>query len=99
VKKLPAVEKRWPLLLGQELDRQVRAYLIALCDAGGVINTSIAIAAAYEIVRRHDSNLLAVNGRNILLTKKWAQYLMERMGCVKRKATTKAKVTVEILLH
>ena len=51
VKKLPAVEKGRPLLLGQELDRQVRAYLTALHDAGGVVNTSIAIAAANGIVR------------------------------------------------
>ena len=71
--------------------------MTALCDAGGVVNTSIAIAAANGIVRRHDSNLLAVNGGHILLTKHWAQYLMKRMGYVKRKATTKAKVTVENL--
>jgi len=36
-------------------------------------------------------------GGHILLTKHWAQYLMERMGYVKWKATTKAKVTVENL--
>ena len=71
--------------------------MTALRDAGGVVNTSIAIAAANGIVRRHDSNLLAVNGGHILLTKHWAQYLMERMGYVKRKATTKAKITVENL--
>ena len=57
--------------------------MAALCDPGGVVNTSIAIAAATGIVRRHDSNLLAVNGGHIVITKHWAQYLMERMGYVK----------------
>ena len=75
----------------------MQAYLISLCEAGGVVNTSIAIAAAMGIVRRHDSNLLAVNGGHIILTKHWAQYLLQRMGYVKRKASSKAKITVENL--
>ena len=97
IEQLPAQQNGWPLLLGQELDRQVQAYLISLCEAGGVVNTSIAIAAAMGIVRRHDSNLLAVNGGHIILTKYWAQYLLQRMGYVKRKASSKAKITVENL--
>ena len=32
-----------------------------------------------------------------MLTKPWAQYLLERMGYVKRKATSTAKVTVDDL--
>ena len=31
----------------------------------------------------------------ILLTRDWSQYLLERMHFVKRKANTKAKITVE----
>ena len=95
VERLPEVPKGRPLLLGKQLDQQVQEYLNALRDAGGVVNTSIAIASATGIIRRHDSNLLAVNGGHIILTKHWEKYLMERMGYVKRKATTKAKVTVE----
>ena len=38
-----------------------------------------------------DANLLST----ITLTKAWAKYLLNRMGFVKRKATTKAKVNVE----
>ena len=64
----------------------------------GALSTSlIAIAAATGIIRRHDSNLLAVNGGYIVLTKPWALYLLERMGYVKRKATSSAKVTVDDL--
>jgi len=64
---------------------------------GGVVNTSIAIRAATGIIRKHESNLLAVNGGYIVLTKPWAQYLLERMGYMKRKATSTAKVTVDDL--
>ena len=55
------------------------------CDAGGVVNKSITIAAANGIVMRYNSNLLAVYGGHIVLTKHWTQYLMERMGYVKGK--------------
>ena len=84
-------------MLGHELDRQVQAHLISLREVGGIVNTSIAIAAATGIIRRHDSKLLAGNGGHITLTKHWAQYLLQRMGYVKRKATSKAKITVENL--
>ena len=84
-------------MLGHKLDRQVQAYLISLREIGGIVNTSIAIAAATGIIRWYDSNLLAGNGGHITLTKHWGQYLLERMGYVKRKATSKAKITVENL--
>ena len=74
---LPEFPKGRPLLLGKQLDQQVREYLNALCDSGGVVNTLIAIAAATGIIRQHDSNLLAVNGGYIILSKHWAQYLLE----------------------
>ena len=97
VERLPVKPKGRPLLLGPELDRQVQDYLISLREAGGVVNTLIAIAAATGIVRRHDSNLLAVNGGHIILAKHLAQYLLQRMGYVNRKASSKAKITVENL--
>ena len=71
--------------------------MTVLCDAVGDVNTSIAIAAANGIIRRHESNLLAVNGGHIVLTKYWAKYLMQRMGYIKRKTPTKAKIIVESL--
>lgn len=83
-----------PLMLGEELDTQVRAYLSALRENGAVVNTAITIACAKGIVRCHDSNLLECNGGHISITKHWAKYLMERMGFAKRRASTKAKLTV-----
>ena len=97
VDKLPQGKIGRPLLLGETLDQQVQAYLSKLRDSGGVINTTIAIAATTGIVRKKDSNLLAANGGHIALTKHWAQYLLERMGFVKRKSTTKVKVSVKDL--
>ena len=83
-----------PLLLGEELDKQVQAYLTVLRQNGAVVNTAIVIACANGVVRSCDSNLLACNGGHISLTKHWAKYLMQRMGLMKRRASTKAKVSL-----
>ena len=40
---------------------------------------------------------MAANGGHIVLTKHWSEYLLQGMGYVKRKPTTKAKVSVEDL--
>ena len=40
----------------------------------------------------HDSNLLAENGGRITISKDWAKSLLHRMGYVKRKVSTSAKV-------
>ena len=81
-------------MLGEELDKQVRTYLKSFRENGAVVNTAIAIACAQGIIKAHDSNLLESNGGHISLTKTWAKYLMHRMGFVKRRASTKAKVSV-----
>lgn len=71
VKKLP--EKRGhSLLLGEELEMQIRAYLNGLRANGAVVNTAIA--------RCKDSNLLACNGGHISLSKHWGKHLLSHMG-------------------
>ena len=97
VDHLAVAVKGRPLLLGKDLDLKMQAYIASLHEAGGVVNTAIVIAAATGIVKQHNSNLLAANGGHIVLTKHWAQYMLQRMGYVKRKATSKGKVTVENL--
>uniref|UniRef100_A0A1X7V738 Uncharacterized protein n=1 Tax=Amphimedon queenslandica TaxID=400682 RepID=A0A1X7V738_AMPQE len=84
-----------PLLLGEEFDKQVQEYLLFLRERGAVVNTSIVVGCAEGIVRNTDSNLLASNGGHILITKYWAKRLLVRMGFVKRKASTKAKVSID----
>ena len=55
----------------------------------------MAIAFGDGIVRSKGANLLAINGRSIILSKDWAKYILKHMGWVKRHASSKAKVIVE----
>ena len=92
--KLPLKKKGRPFLLGTELDRQVQAYILRLRDAGCVVNSALVVSAAMGIVKKHDSNLLSANGGPLSFKKSWANWLLSRMGMVKRKATTgKPKLT------
>lgn len=51
----------YPLLLGGELEKEVKACLIDLCKVGGHINSVVAIAAGKGIVCSNNSRLLAEN--------------------------------------
>ena len=95
VAKLPEKKKGRPYLLGEELDKQVRACLTSLQDHGAVVNTAIAISCAKGIVKNKDSYLLASNSGHIVLSKYWGKNLLKRMGFIKWRASTKAKVTIE----
>ena len=50
IEELPERKKGRPLMLGEDLDKQVQAYLTALRQKGAVVNTAIAI---YRLCRRH----------------------------------------------
>ena len=84
-----------PLLVTEELDTQLQEYIKDLRKRGLAINTSIVIANGRGIIMNKDANLLFENGGGINLTKDWAKYLMKRMGFVKQKACSKAKIDVE----
>ena len=94
VKELPNKKAGRPLMLGEALDGQVKAYLTELGRVGGVANIAIAMASARGIVRKKDSRMLAENGGYVVFTKDWAHYLLLCMGYVKRKANSKVKITV-----
>ena len=47
---LPVKKRGRPLFLGQNLDSQVKSYIQTLHEGGGVVTTSIAMAAAMAIV-------------------------------------------------
>ena len=95
VNKLPSAKMGRPLTLGAGLVDQVKAYVLTTRRKGGAVTTDVAVAGAIGIIRKKDSNLLAKNGGHIALTKDMAQSLLDRMGFVKRMATTKAKISVE----
>ena len=80
-------------MIGVELDRQVQEYIRYFGEPGisSVVNTEVVIATGKGILISKDANLLS----SITLTKAWAKYLLNRIGFIKWKATTKAKVNVE----
>ena len=87
VKELTNKKTGRPLILGEDLDKQVQAYLAALRENGAVVDTAIAIACAKGVVKLFDSNLLECNGGQATLTKHRVKYLMECVGFVKRHAS------------
>ena len=91
VSKLPLKKIGCLLLLVEDIDKQVQAYLMKLCEVGGIVNSAIARASTRGIIKMTNPKLLASNGGHIVLTKKWSKYLLKRMGFVKRKANFKAK--------
>ena len=95
IERLPERKRGRPLLLGTELDAKVQAYLHTLRENGGSVGTAIVRAAARGIVQKVNRGMLAEFGGPITLTKAWVQSLLSRMGFVKRRGTTKAKVSVE----
>ena len=52
----------YSLLLGKEMDVQVRAYISELHANGYPVNAAIVIATGQSIVKDYDSNLLSENG-------------------------------------
>ena len=95
VRELPNKKMGRPLLIGEEADRQLQEYVRYLRDCGSHVNTSVVIATAEGILTSIDANVLASNGGGISLSKDWAKSFLIRMGMVKRRVSTKAKVSVE----
>ena len=96
VASLPTKLQRWPLMLGKMLDTTVQEYITALRAAGGVVNTSICMAAAEGIVISHDQGLLVKHGGHVLIMKSWARSTLTHMGYVKRSALMLGKCLFHI---
>ena len=60
---------------------------------GAIVSTAIVMGYAEGVVLHHDSNLLAINGGHITISKDWAKSLLYRKGYGKRTVSTSAKVT------
>ena len=95
LQELPCKKRGRPLLIGEELDEQVKQYITYLRKEGAVVNVHVVMAVGEGIVMGRDANLLACNGESIVLTKEWVNYVLQRMGMVKCRANTKTKVTVK----
>ena len=96
VDSLETKQKGRPLLLGEELDTAVQEYVSSLRIAGGVVNTVVVRAAAEGIISARDITKLTSHGGHINITKSWAMSLLNRMGYVKRKASTSGKIPVTV---
>ena len=92
VHSIPQKKRGRPLLLGDELDERVKRYIKDVRAAGTPVDTTVVMASGEAIVRRTDKKLLKENGGPIDITKSWAKSLLTRIGYVKRKACSTAKV-------
>ena len=90
LESLPPKKRGRPLLLSDNLDTQVQAYVKASRSQGCIINTSLVIAGAMGIIKKTNPGLLENNPE--LLSKSWAKSVLIRMGYVKRRGTTTAKI-------
>ena len=86
IQELPVGRRGRPLLLGDELDKQVQRYMTDFRERGSVVNTAIVVACAEDIVKNKDSNLLSDNGRHIVLTNNWEKKSFEAYGFRKEKS-------------
>ena len=92
VEELPEKRRGRPLLLGEEMEREVQCFIKASRELGTAISSEVVMGIATGVVISHDANLLAENGGHIDITKDWAKRILQRMNMVKRQGTTKAKV-------
>ena len=83
-----------PLLLGVELDTLVQEFINNLRAASGVVNATIVMGAAEEIISYRDAFKLSSNGGHVEISKSWAKSFLQRMGLVKRKCSTSGKISV-----
>ena len=90
ITSLPSAPSGRPLLLGK-YDDEVAEYVRKLQLSGGILNSSILIAAANGIIAHKNPGLLKGYGGSLELGKKWAESFLIRNGYVKRKATKAAR--------
>ena len=76
IQELPGKKRGWPLLLGEQLDKQVRDYILYLRSHGCIIYAHVVIAVSKGIIMGNDSNLLYSNGGSLALTKDWARNMI-----------------------
>ena len=75
-----------PLLLGEELDKQVQLYVQAMHDGKGTVTIT-----GFEAIVQHYNKMLT-HDNNGGLTIHWTRSVLEQMNFVRRKATTAAKI-------
>ena len=95
ISELPSKTTGCPLLLGSSIEESSKAIVRTIRDNGGIVNSSVTIGIIKGVIHDVDSNLLLENGGQVDVNKEVARRLLGRMNFVKRKGTTKSKVTPE----
>ena len=83
------------MLLPDKLDLTVQECIKELRINGASIGTSVVVATSQRVIMNKNANVLVSNGGYINLTDEWEKSLQKRMGFVKRKASSSAKITPE----
>lgn len=78
-------------MLPEELESKIWQYVEKVRKSGGIISTTLVLAIAKGIIKKHRPTLLQENGGPIMLLKSWAYSLLKRHNYVKRKATKAAR--------
>lgn len=91
IKTLPTKVRGRPLMLGEKIDDEVKQFIKNLRTSGGVVNTTIVVAAAQGIVGAENRALLKENGGHMDINRDYARSLMRRMNLVKRKGAKTAR--------
>lgn len=91
MKTLPTKVRGRPLMLGEEIDDEVKQFIKNVRTSGGVVNTIIVVAAVQGIVGAENRALLKENGGHMDINRDYARSLMRRMNLVKRKGTKTAR--------
>ena len=91
VDTLPLKKRGCPLLLGSELDNKVKSYIKEAMVAGLPLILQLSWQVE-KIVRKNKKNLLKDNAGPIDINKTWAKSLLSRLGYVRQKASSTAKV-------
>lgn len=78
-------------MLGEKIDDEVKQFIKNFRTSGGVVNTTIVVAAAQGIVGAENRALLKENGGHMDINRDYARSLMRRMNLVKRKGTKTAR--------
>ena len=92
---LPEKQPGWPFLLGEKVDAAVQTIVKGVHDSGAVLNAAVAVGIAKGVLCKCDRSLLKENGGLLDPGKNWTKSLLYRMGFVKCRGNTKAKVSVE----
>ena len=66
--ELPQKRRGRSLLLGEELEDEVKSFIKVACEKGTIVNTHTIVATARGVVISHDANLLFENGGYIEIT-------------------------------